>query len=69
MDKKKAKKSAMKAADVTAATAGGVTHTVVKVLATILVICITTGLLFTCIFAYYVKKPTLLRISAYPWRT
>ncbi len=55
MDKKKAKKSAMKAADVTAATAGGVTHTVVKVLATILVICITTGLLFTCIFAYYVK--------------
>lgn len=55
MDKKNAKKTAEAAANVTAHTVGGVFRTVMKVVATILLVIITTGLLFTCIFAYYVK--------------
>ncbi len=55
MDKNKAKKTAKVAAEATAGTVSGVLRTVAKVIATILLIFITTGLLFTCIFAYYVK--------------
>lgn len=54
MDKKQAKKAA-KVADVTAVTLSGVLKVILKVLATLLLIFVTTGLLFTCIFAYYVK--------------
>ena len=55
MDKKEAKKAATAAASTTAVTVSGVLRVVLKVLATLLLIFITTGLLFTCIFAYYVK--------------
>ncbi|MEG1730791.1 MAG: PBP1A family penicillin-binding protein [Oscillospiraceae bacterium] len=51
MDKNKAKK----AADTAAVTVSGVFHTIFKVLATILLIGITTGLMFACVFAYYIK--------------
>ena len=55
MDKKKARKTAKVATEATIGTVSGVFRTIFKVLATILLIFITTGLLFTCIFAYYVK--------------
>lgn len=55
MEKKEAKKAAKAAASTTAGTVAGVLRVVLKVLATLLLIFITTGLLFTCIFAYYVK--------------
>ncbi len=54
MDKKEANKAAM-AVNTTAGTISHVFHVILKVLATLLLIFITTGLLFTCIFAYYVK--------------
>lgn len=38
-----------------AGTASGVLHTILKVIGTLLLILLTTGLLFACIFAYYVK--------------
>ena len=41
-----------------AQTAGAVStvlHTILKVIGTLLLIVLTTGLLFACIFAYYVK--------------
>jgi len=52
------KKDARKAAKLAGTTAGTVSHVlrvILKVLATLFLILITTGLLFTCIFAYYVK--------------
>lgn len=52
------KKDARKAAKLAGTTAGSVSHilrVVLKVLATLFLILITTGLLFSCIFAYYVK--------------
>lgn len=55
MDKNQAKKAA-KVAGTTASTVTGVLRVILKVLATLLLIFITTGLLFTCIFAYYVKN-------------
>lgn len=55
MDKNKAQKAAQTAAGKTAVTFGSVMHVVLKVLVTILLIGITTSLLFVCIFAYYVK--------------
>ena len=55
MDKKEAKKAARAAADTTAVTISHILRVTLKVLATLLLIFITTGLLFTCIFAYYVK--------------
>ncbi|MEG0777235.1 MAG: PBP1A family penicillin-binding protein [Oscillospiraceae bacterium] len=55
MDKNKAKKVAKTAANATASTVTGVFRTVMKVIATVLLIILTTGLLFTCVFAYYVK--------------
>lgn len=55
MDKKKATKVAKTAASATAVTVSGVLRTVLKVFITLLLIGITTGLLFACIFAYYVK--------------
>jgi penicillin-binding protein 1A len=54
MDKKEARKAA-KVADTTAGTVSHILRVTLKVLATLLLIFITTGLLFTCIFAYYVK--------------
>jgi penicillin-binding protein 1A len=42
-------------AETTASTVGSVFRLIFKILATMLLIFITTGLLFTCIFAYYVK--------------
>lgn len=56
MDKKKAQKKAKTAADKTAVTFGSVMHVVLKVFVTILLIGITTSLLFACIFAFYVKN-------------
>lgn len=55
MDTKKAQQVAETAANVTAATVGGVLRAVIKILATILLIFLTTGLLVACIFAYYAK--------------
>lgn len=55
MDKKKATKVAKTAADATAVTVSSVLRTILKVFVTLLLIGITTGLLFACIFAYYVK--------------
>ena len=52
---KKQKKSTAQAVDTAAGAVSHVIHVILKVLATILLIFITTGLLFTCIFAYYVK--------------
>lgn len=56
MDKNKVKKTAETAANVSANTVGGVIRAILKVIATILLIFLTTGLLFTCIFAFYVKN-------------
>ncbi len=55
MDKKDAKKVAKVAAGATAVTVSGVLRITFKTFVTILLIILTTGLLFTCIFAYYVK--------------
>ena len=55
MDKNKARETAKVATEATVGTVSGVFRTIFKVLATVLLIFITTGLLFTCIFAYYVK--------------
>lgn len=55
MDKNKVQKTAQNAAGATAVTFGSIMHIILRVLVTILLIGITTGLLFTCIFAYYVK--------------
>ena len=54
MDKKEAK-TATKAVSTTAAAVSHIFRSILKVLATLILILITTGLLFTCIFAYYVK--------------
>ncbi len=56
MNQKKAQKTAETAANVTATTVGGVFRIVAKVFATLMLILIITGLLFACIFAYYVKN-------------
>ncbi len=55
MDKREAQKAAQVAAGKTAGTVSGVLRVILKVIATLLLIFVTTGLLFTCIFAYYVK--------------
>ncbi|MFB0921464.1 MAG: PBP1A family penicillin-binding protein [Oscillospiraceae bacterium] len=55
MTKREARKAAQAAADTTAVTVSHILRVTLKVLATLLLIFITTGLLFTCIFAYYVK--------------
>ncbi len=55
MDKNKTKKTAKVATEATVGTVSGVFGVFLKIFATILLILITTGLLFTCIFAYYVK--------------
>ena len=55
MDKKEAK-TAARVAGATAVTISSVFRVIFKVLTTLLLIFITTGLLFTCIFAYYVKN-------------
>ena len=56
MAKNKAAKTVEVAANVTANTFGTVLRTVVKVITTIILIFLTTGLLFTCIFAYFAKE-------------
>jgi len=53
--KDKARRTAEKAVDVTAYTIGGVLRLLAKLVTTVLLIIVTTGLLFTCVFAYYVK--------------
>ena len=55
MDPKRKKEIAAKATDITVTTLGDVLRLALKIVATCLLIFITTGLLFTCIFAYYVK--------------
>jgi penicillin-binding protein 1A len=55
MDPRKRKEVAAKATDITVTTLGDVLRLALKIVATALLIFITTGLLFTCIFAYYVK--------------
>ncbi len=55
MDKKEARKAAKATANTTAGTITHILRVTLKVLVTLLLIFITTGLLFTCIFAYYVK--------------
>lgn len=52
---RKAKRIAKKTADTTAGLVGNVIRVSIKAIMTVLLIFITTGLLFTCIFAYYVK--------------
>lgn len=52
---KKTKQIIEKTADVSSRTVGGVVKTVVKVFFSCLLVILTTGLLFGCIFAYYVK--------------
>jgi len=53
--RKKTARIAKAAADTTAYTVGGAIRLCLKVIATVFLIIITTGLLFACIFAYYVK--------------
>ena len=55
MDRKRAMKIANTAADTTASAAGGILRLALRILATVLLVFVITGLLFTCIFAYYVK--------------
>ena len=45
----------LKAADVTAEVASGTVGTVFKILGTVLLILLVTGMMFACVFAYYVK--------------
>ncbi|MCL1829585.1 MAG: transglycosylase domain-containing protein [Oscillospiraceae bacterium] len=52
-----AKKKVMaKSADIAAGTLGGLISAAAKVFVTAVLIFITTGLLFTCVFAYYIKN-------------
>ncbi|MEG1633322.1 MAG: transglycosylase domain-containing protein [Oscillospiraceae bacterium] len=51
----KKQSKAMRAANATAGTVSGVFGAIFKTLLTIFLIFITTGLLFTCVFAFYVK--------------
>ena len=58
MDKKKVKKvrKAIDAtADATAGVAGGIVRLALKIIISVLLVFLCTGLLFVCIFAYYVK--------------
>lgn len=62
MDKKKVKKIVGTTADAAAGVVGGVLRIGLKVAVSVLLVAIITGLLFTCIFAYYIKtsvNPTL----------
>lgn len=54
-DNNKRRVTAAGAADVTARAVGGTVSSVLKVIGTILLILLTSALLFLCIFAYYVK--------------
>lgn len=62
MDKKKVKKIIGTTADATAGVVGGALRVSLKAVVSILLVLVITGLLFTCIFAYYIKttvNPTL----------
>ena len=50
------KHAVAKGAEVGARTVGGIVTLILKIIGTILLICITTGLIFMCIFAIYVKN-------------
>ncbi len=54
MDEKK-KRKAVRAAEVTGDVAGGVFITILRALLTVFLVILTTGMLFMCIFAFYVK--------------
>ena len=66
MDKKKIAKTARAASDAAAFTIGGVLRTISRVLLTVLLIVITTGMLFTCVFAYYVKTSLSTELELTP---
>ena len=55
MDKFKATKIALTTADATAWTLGGVFRLLLRIFVTAVMVFVITGLLFACIFAYYVK--------------
>jgi len=55
LDRRRAKKIVNTTADATASTVGGVLRLALRVFVTVLMVIIITGLLFACIFAYYVK--------------
>ena len=55
LDKSTAKKIAGTAADATAFTVGGVLRLILRIVVTVLMVFIITGMFFACIFAYYVK--------------
>ncbi|MBR5262151.1 MAG: transglycosylase domain-containing protein, partial [Oscillospiraceae bacterium] len=55
MNRKKAKKIVGVTADVTAEVVGGALRLGARALLTVLLVFLTSGLLFACIFAYYVK--------------
>ena len=55
MDAKKTRRAVLAAVDATADTFGGVLRLVVRILSTFLLVGVTTGILFACLFAYYVK--------------
>lgn len=48
--------NAERAVDVTTTTLGGIFRTALKLVVTLILIIVASGLLFTCIFAYYVKN-------------
>ncbi|MDO4750055.1 MAG: transglycosylase domain-containing protein [Eubacteriales bacterium] len=60
---KKARRIAAVGSNAAASVFGGVFRTAVKVIMSVLLIFLTTGLLFTCIFAYYVKTNLSSEIS------
>ncbi|MBE6914540.1 MAG: transglycosylase [Ruminococcaceae bacterium] len=55
MDSKKARKIVSTTANITAWTVGGALRLVLRIFVTALMVFLITGLLFACIFAYYVK--------------
>lgn len=55
LDKQKAKKIVNTTADITASATGGILRLALRVFVTVLMVVVITGLLFACIFAYYVK--------------
>ena len=52
---KKALRVAADATDIAATTVGDILRLAFRILVTVLLVLVTTGLLFTCVFAYYVK--------------
>lgn len=63
MDKKKIRKIVDTTADTTAGALGGAIRLSLKIIISILLVILCTGLLFTCIFAYYVKTNLSLELK------